>query len=62
MKPGCTLIAFLKGKPEKRDELLGVLRDFVKPTRAEAGYVEYHVHVSDADPNLFLLLGELAHA
>ena len=53
MNPGCTLIAFLKGKPEKRNELLQVLRDFVKPTRAEAGCVEYHLHVSDADPNLF---------
>ena len=53
MNPGCTLIAFLKGKPEKRDELLSVLRAFVKPTRAEAGCVEYHLHVSDADPNLF---------
>jgi len=28
MNPGCTLIAFLKGKPEKREELLSVLRGF----------------------------------
>ncbi len=54
MKPGCTLIAFLKGKPEKRDELLAILRAFVDPTRAEAGSVEYHLHISDTDPNLFV--------
>jgi quinol monooxygenase YgiN len=53
MNPGCTLIAFLTGKPEKRQELLAVLRGFVNPTRAEAGCVEYHLHISDADPNLF---------
>jgi quinol monooxygenase YgiN len=53
MNPGCTLIAILKGKPEKRDELLAVLRGFVKPTRAEPGSVEYHLHVSDTDPNMF---------
>jgi hypothetical protein len=39
MNPGCTLIAFLKGKREKREELLSVLRGFVNPTRAEAGCV-----------------------
>ena len=53
MRPGCTLIAFLQGKPEKRDELLVVLRGSVDPTRAEAGSIGYHLHVSDADPNLF---------
>lgn len=54
MNPGTTLIAYLKGKPEKRDELLATLRAFVKPTRAEEGCVEYHLHVSDDDPNLFI--------
>ena len=29
------------------------MRGFVAPTRAEAGSVEYHLHISDADPNLF---------
>ena len=47
MKPGCTLIAYLHGKPEKRAELLEILQNFVKPTRAEAGCVEYHLHVDD---------------
>jgi quinol monooxygenase YgiN len=54
MNPGLTLIAFLQGKPEKRDELLATLREFVKPTRAEDGCVDYHLHVSDDDPNRFI--------
>ena len=54
MKPECTLIAYLHAKPEKRAELLKILHAFVKPTRAEAGCVEYHLHVSNDDPNLFV--------
>jgi len=54
MNPGCTLIAYLHGKPEKRAELLAVLREFVAPTRAEPGCVEYHLHVGSDDPNLFV--------
>jgi quinol monooxygenase YgiN len=54
MNPGLTLIAYLHGKPEKRDELFATLREFVKPTRVEAGCVEYHLHVSNDDPNLFI--------
>ena len=46
MKPGCSLIAYLHGKPEKRNELLAVLSAFVAPTRAEPGCVEYHLHIS----------------
>jgi quinol monooxygenase YgiN len=54
MKPGCTLIAHLHAKPEKRDELLKLLQSFVKPSRAESACVEYHLHVSNDDPNLFV--------
>ena len=54
MKPGCTLIAYLHAKPEKRDELLKVLHSFVKPSRAEPACVDYHLHVSNDDPNLFV--------
>lgn len=56
MNPGLTLIAILHGKPEKRDDLLATLREFVKPTRAEEGCVEYHLHVSDDDPNKFFFM------
>ena len=54
MKPGCTLVAYLHAKPEKRDELLKVLQSFVKPSRAEPACMEYHLHVSNDDPNLFV--------
>lgn len=54
MKPGCTLIGKIYGKPEKRDELLKILNAFVAPTRAEAGCLEYQFHVCDDDPNAFM--------
>jgi Antibiotic biosynthesis monooxygenase len=54
MKPGCTLIAYLHAKPKKRDELLQVLQSFIKPSRAEPVCVDYHLHVSNDDPNLFV--------
>ena len=54
MKPGCTLIAYLHAKPEKRDELLKILLSFVRPSREEVACVDYHLHVSNDDPNLFI--------
>jgi quinol monooxygenase YgiN len=54
MKPGCTLIAYLHAKPEKREELLKVLHSFIKPSRAEPACVDYHLYVSNDDPNLFI--------
>ena len=54
MKPECTLIAYLYAKPEKREELLKILHSFVKPSRAEPACVDYHLHVSNNDPNLFI--------
>jgi quinol monooxygenase YgiN len=54
MKPGCTLIAYLHAKPAKRGELLEILLSFVKPSRQEAACIDYHLHVSDDDPNLFI--------
>jgi quinol monooxygenase YgiN len=53
MTPGCTLVAMLHARPEKRDDLIAVLQDFVAPTRKEAGCVDYHLHVDETDPNLF---------
>ena len=54
MKPGCTLIAYLHAKPEKREELLKILLSLVKPSREEADCIDYHLHVSNDDPNLFI--------
>jgi quinol monooxygenase YgiN len=53
MTPTCTLTATLHGKPEKREELLALLQSFVGPSRSEPGCIDYHFHVSDADPNVF---------
>lgn len=54
MKPGCTLIATMVAKPEKRAELLNILMTMVAPTRAESACIGYHLHVSDADQNKFV--------
>ncbi len=51
---GCTVMGVLRARPEKREELLEILRGFVAPTRREEGCVDYHLHVSEADPNLFM--------
>ena len=51
---GCTVVGVLRARPERRQELLEILSGFVAPTRREEGCVEYHLHVSDADPNLFM--------
>ena len=51
---GCTVVAFLRAKPGKRDELRQVLEGFVAPTRAEEGCINYDLHVSDDDPDLFV--------
>jgi quinol monooxygenase YgiN len=54
MSVGCTVIGILRARPEKREELLAILRRFVSPTRQEAGCIDYHLHVSEDDPNLFM--------
>ena len=54
MKPGCTLIAYLHAKPERREELLKILLSLVKPSREETACIDYHLHVSNDDPNLFI--------
>ena len=51
--PRCTLTATLHARPEKRAELVKLLESFVPRSRAEAGCIEYHFHVSDEDPNVF---------
>ena len=54
MKPECTVIAYLTAKPERRAELLAILQDAAKLTRTEPGCVDYHLHVSNDDPNLIV--------
>jgi len=51
---GCTVVGILRARPVKRDELRAILEGFVASTRQEEGCVDYHLHVSDTDPNLFM--------
>lgn len=41
------VIAIVKAKPEKADELHQLLADLVAPTRAEDGCIRYEMNVSD---------------
>jgi quinol monooxygenase YgiN len=49
-----TLIAKLTAKPEKTADLEKVLRSFVDPTRSEKGCLEYHLHRSVDQSNVFV--------
>lgn len=48
-----TMIARLAPKPEKVDELRQILQNFVRPTRAEAGCIAYHLHSYDDHGTVF---------
>jgi quinol monooxygenase YgiN len=52
--PGCTIIGTVVAKPEKREELLNILRSFVAPTRTEPGCINYDFHHDANDPNRFV--------
>lgn len=52
--PGCTITGTIFGRPEKREELIALMRSFVAPTRAEAGCVEYQFHECNEEPNTFM--------
>ena len=54
MNPGLTLIAILQGKPEKREELLATLARICEADSIGTGCVDYHLHISDDDPNQFV--------
>ena len=49
-----SLVAQIKAKPGKEDELRRVLTDLVQPTRAEEGCLTYDLHVANDDPGFFL--------
>jgi quinol monooxygenase YgiN len=50
----CTVVAYFFAKPERRTELEEILRGFVEKTRQEPGCINYDLHQSDDDPNVFL--------
>jgi quinol monooxygenase YgiN len=53
-RPGCTIIATVVAKPERREELYRILMTQVAPTRAEEGCESYDFHCDQADPNVFV--------
>lgn len=58
--PGCSIIGTVYGRPEKRAELRALLAEFVAPTRAEPGCIEYQFHVSQDDPDAFVFYENFA--
>lgn len=54
-KKEVTVIARCKAKPGKEAEVRREILALVGPTRAEAGCINYDLHVSTDDPALFLL-------
>ena len=49
-----TILGTVTARPETRDELLTLLHAQVAPTRAEAGCIDYDLHVDAADPCVFV--------
>lgn len=50
-----TLIAFIRAKPGRGDELGRRLGALVEPSRAEAGNINYDLHRSNDDPDVWVL-------
>ena len=49
-----TVLARLKAKPGKEQELRRVLEGLLKPTRLEDGCINYELHCHDEDPSEFM--------
>jgi quinol monooxygenase YgiN len=49
-----TLTVTFQARPGKEAELLGVLTGLLAPTRAEAGCINYDLHIAPDDPSKFL--------
>ncbi len=50
-----TLVAFIQAKPGLGDELGRCLLTLVDPARAEAGNLNYDLHRSETDPEIWML-------
>ncbi len=48
-----TVIAYMRAKPGKEDELRDALKALIEPTSKEQGYVNYDLHESVEDPGVF---------
>ena len=49
-----TVVATLKAKPGREEDLFRELRALVKPTRAEQGCIAYEMHRSLEEPGTFV--------
>ena len=49
-----TVVAIMKAKPGKEDDLRRVLLTLIEPTRAEEGCSQYDLHVHATDPSRFV--------
>ena len=49
-----TVIAHFYAKPEKRRELEEILNEWPELARCEPGWVDYCLHRSEDDPNVFM--------
>lgn len=49
-----TVIAYMRAAPGKRDELHQALESLIEPTSKEKGYINYDLHKSLEDPDMFL--------
>ena len=52
--PHLTVVATLKARPGREDELLAMLEGLLAPTRAEAGCITYDLHRPADEPGTFL--------
>ncbi len=50
----CAFILHAHTKPEKSDEFETLFKEYVAPSRDEAGCIEYHMLRDQQDPALFL--------
>jgi quinol monooxygenase YgiN len=54
MAPLLSVVAQIKAKPGKEDDLRRVLLTLIEPTRAEDGCVQYDLHVHATDSTRFV--------
>ena len=48
-----TVIAYMRAKPGREDDLRAALEALIAPTAAEDGYVNYDLHQGVEDPGVF---------
>jgi quinol monooxygenase YgiN len=49
-------IAHLEAKEGKKDQLLQILKNLIKPSKNEPGCISYQLHSSPENPNLFTFI------